>query len=626
MKRQNTYTPLESAQHRKNVADLVWKIVLALAVLGVIAWLAVVTVHYDEEGDRGPAGTDGNSYLEDRIVVNETTDVISVKVDASTPAEFFATAVHLDTNVRVRGNDDDSTKGHLDVRVGDAQSDEKIVVQGYGSDSMAAPLLGKLPAMTLFNGETNIANNPAMYAAMTTSVGEVGAIAGHFEFGVTRSNSTQMNQGVHTALENEDPLGTIAWRGDDGTDVRTAGAYISAAMVGHATSNDVPATVTHYASSQIKFVTGLENDIGFSFDPHSASPSHDARIGFNGNRAKIGYFSAGPISAQNAFGIHTSKHIELQVDNEGDHVKIEHGVSGRQIDVQNDHVAVWSNYTIFGQTPGDTPNHHLVINQNIENDTRVMVRSQSANSMLEILSHYDGNPGKSSCVTLGNKYDNVAGNNIPDNSWMICIHAGTGTSDFNPSLTFSWDIASGNGTDWPSPSDNTTYNTMFEMKTNGDIAVERHVIFEEDVEDAGLRFNNPSGATTGTTLREYAEHTESIVLTGAWAANATRSFHFIRVGRLVTVTWEFHQATADSAEDIFSDDGAFPRWAYPIYDLHRQTSVVDNSTTQTGSLSITLGGKISFYSTGDHGSFTASNNAGFYGGSISYMARYTTEA
>lgn len=619
------YTAARQPFSNKEMADITWKVVLTIVAVGSIAWLSVLTVNYDEQGSKGRKGADGvdgNTYLQDRVVVNETTASISVVVDAETPVTFHNSEIHLNKKVRVNGVGMDTTRGFLDVRVGNASANEKVVVQGYGSTPMPAVALASYPSVTVFNGEGHMEGNPAAYALVTTSAGNAGAVAGHLEFGATRSTSAQVKAGVHTALNTSDPLGTIAWRGDDGTSLAGAGAWISASMVGAAANATVPATVTHWAERQIKFSSSIKAGTGFEFNPSTVNTSSDALIGFNGGQATVGYAAQGPISSNNAFQISTSQNLELVATDAAKKVLIKHNNSGTEISVEESGLLVSSGYARIGHSPGTSPGHQFIVNNNGGTPARVMFRSQNSDSMVEIYSHNDGNPGHSACLSLGNKYDNVAGSNVPDNAWMMCNHAGTGPNDFAPSLTVSHRINGGHSSDWPSPSNDSSYATDLEVKKDGDTVVRRNLRFDPSEASAGVVLPNPAESPSGV-FQEYADTTYGIELSGAWNVSETREFHITRVGRMVTLQWWAREADANTTASLSSADGAVPRWAHPIFTVYQPIAVIDNSVATMGRMSVTLDGKMYIFS-GVNSLFTGSGKAGMYGGAISYIARYTT--
>lgn len=143
----------------------------------------------------------------------------------------------------------------IDIQTATSSATRGMILQGAGNSQMEAPLLIKYPVLTIFSGETSPANDPAMIAMMGINVDAASYQPSLINFSGTRSTSSQLSGSTFTAVTTGDLLGGLVWTGDDGTDLRTYGAEITAKVATSTSANLIPMTI-NYNAYQHKFAAG----------------------------------------------------------------------------------------------------------------------------------------------------------------------------------------------------------------------------------------------------------------------------------------------------------------------------------------------------------------------------------
>ena len=154
------------------------------------------------------------------------------------------------------------------------------------------------------NGST--VNSPPLLGIIQTQINTAGATAqAGVELGATRRTNSNS---AASAVANGDPLGRIQWLGDDGTNLRTVGAYITStvdttnvaistgvmpANLVIGTSKNAPITFQINAANVANFSTSGLNSIGFLNTSATASNSGNGMV----QRFRNGYATAGQTPA-----------------------------------------------------------------------------------------------------------------------------------------------------------------------------------------------------------------------------------------------------------------------------------------------------------------------------------------
>ena len=258
----------------------------------------------DQKGDlifRTNDGNDGTSPTE-RLRINSGGDMLFSSED---PSLTLANTTHEDSNggrestIAFQGEQSggeisllaqieaahdgtaDDQKGDLIFRTNDG-SDGTSPTTAMVIDSGQNILIGKTDAETTISGGT-----PAFQltgAGVDSSLAVTRREANAYGPTLFLSKSRNTTPNNYTIVQNNDSLGTIAFIGDDGTNLDTYGASISAEVDGTAGANDLPTrlkfSVTHDGASTLTEKLRIDEDgLKFNGDTAEANALNDYEEG-----------------------------------------------------------------------------------------------------------------------------------------------------------------------------------------------------------------------------------------------------------------------------------------------------------------------------------------------------------
>ena len=270
----------------------------------------------DQKGDlifRTNDGNDGTSPTE-RLRINSGGDMLFSSED---PSLTLANTTHEDSDggrestIAFQGEQSggeisllaqieaahdgtaDDQKGDLIFRTNDG-SDNNSPTEAMRIDSGQNVLIGKTDAETTISGGT-----PAFQltgAGVDSSLAVTRREANAYGPTLFLSKSRNTTPNNYTIVQNNDSLGTIAFIGDDGTNLDTYGASISAEVDGTAGANDLPTrlkfSVTHDgASTPTEKIRIDEDGLKFNGDTAAANALDDYEEG-TFNFEMVGYYGS----------------------------------------------------------------------------------------------------------------------------------------------------------------------------------------------------------------------------------------------------------------------------------------------------------------------------------------------
>ena len=293
----------------------------------------------DQKGDlifRTNDGNDGTSPTE-RLRINSGGDMLFSSED---PSLTLANTTHEDSDggrestIAFQGEQSggeisllaqieaahdgtaDDQKGDLIFRTNDG-SDGTSPTTAMVIDSGQNVLIGKSDAETTISGGT-----PAFQltgAGVDSSLAVTRREANAYGPTLFLSKSRNTTPNNYTIVQNNDSLGTIAFIGDDGTNLDTYGASISAEVDGTAGANDLPTrlkfSVTHDgASTPTEKIRIDEDGLKFNGDTAADNALDDYEEG-TFTATLVGYY-ASPSSAVTATGLYTKvgNKVELMLN------------------------------------------------------------------------------------------------------------------------------------------------------------------------------------------------------------------------------------------------------------------------------------------------------------------------
>ena len=177
----------------------------------------------------------------------------------------------------------DDEKADLIFKTNDG-SDGASPTEAMRIDSGQNVLIGKSDAETTISGGT-----PAFQltgAGVDSSLAVTRREANQYGPTLFLSKSRNTTSNNYTIVQNNDSLGTIAFIGDDGTNLDTYGATISAEVNGTAGANDLPTrlkfSVTHDgAATPTEKIRIDEDGLKFNGDTAAANAFHDYEEGIH---------------------------------------------------------------------------------------------------------------------------------------------------------------------------------------------------------------------------------------------------------------------------------------------------------------------------------------------------------
>ena len=175
----------------------------------------------------------------------------------------------------------DDEKGDLIFRTNDG-SDGSSPTEAMRIDSGQNILIGKSDAETTISGSTPSVQITG--AGVDSSLAVTRREANQYGPTLFLSKSRNTTPNNYTIVQNNDSLGTIAFIGDDGTNLDTYGATISAEVDGTAGANDLPTrlkfSVTHDgASTPTEKIRIDEDGLKFNGDTAEANALDDYEEG-----------------------------------------------------------------------------------------------------------------------------------------------------------------------------------------------------------------------------------------------------------------------------------------------------------------------------------------------------------